>query len=230
MAKKKFYAVKKGYNIGIYESWSTVEPLVKGYSGAKFKSFFSRDEAQTWLEGNGDMARRPASKKKSNVSVEPGHHGAEILIYTDGGAINNPGPGGYGVVILTGTIKKEFQGGYRLTTNNRMELKACIVALQQVQESSLKIVLYSDSSYVVNGLSKGWVKKWKKNGWLTADKKQVLNRDLWQELHLLYDKLDVDFRWVKGHAGNPLNERCDQLAVQSARGTSFSVDTGYEES
>ena len=123
----------------------------------------------------------------------------------------------------------EFSAGFRLTTNNRMELMACIVALQGLGKVDLPITLFSDSSYVVNGIRKGWAQKWQKNGWLKADKKPVMNQDLWSELLKLTKSLKVTFHWVKGHAGNPMNERCDKLAVQSAKGTELRIDRGYEQ-
>ncbi len=227
--KKKYYAVRKGYITGIYDTWSMAEAQVKGYPGAQFKGFFSKEEAQAWLEGNISLAKRKAIAPKKQLNTRGiDCSEADIIIYTDGGAINNPGPGGYGVVLKHGEEQEELFGGFRLTTNNRMELMACIVALQETQYSSKKIVLFSDSSYVVNGISKGWVKKWQRNGWLKSDKKPVVNRDLWERLVLLSDSLDIDFRWVKGHSGNPLNERCDQLAVKSARGSGLPSDAGYE--
>ena len=152
----------------------------------------------------------------------------KVELHTDGACSGNPGPGGWGALLRYGKKEKELSGGYRLTTNNRMELMACIVALQQIKKSSKKLVLFSDSSYVVNGISKGWVKKWRTCGWLKSDKKPVINQDLWEKLYLLQERLDIEFRWVKGHAGNPLNERCDQLAVQSARGSDLPVDVGYQ--
>ncbi len=227
--KKKYYAVKKGYVSGIYETWPAAEVQVKGYPGAQFKGFFSREEAQDWLEGNISPVKRKANTPKKQFNTrESDCSDADIVIYTDGGAINNPGPGGYGVVLKYREEKEELYGGFRLTTNNRMELMACIVALQQTQYSTKKIVLFSDSSYVVNGISKGWVKNWQRNGWLKSDKKPVVNRDLWEKLILLSGALDIDFRWVKGHSGNPFNERCDELAVRSARGSDLPADVGYE--
>lgn len=229
MAKKKYYAVKKGYNPGVYDNWATAENQVKGYPGAQFKGFFSKEEAYEWFEGIVSLEKRGASsRKKQIIAVNRDDGEADVIIYTDGGAINNPGPGGYGVVLQHDNKQEEFFGGYRLTTNNRMELMACIVALQKTQRCPGKILLFSDSSYVVNGISKGWVKNWQRNGWLKSDKKPVKNRDLWEKLSLLVDALDIEFRWVKGHAGHPLNERCDKLAVKSARGSDLPVDEGYE--
>lgn len=234
MAKKKWYAVKKGVKPGIYQTWAEAEAQVKGYSGAVFKGFTSEAEAQQWFAGNLDatdlVPKKSAPTAKKMVFEYPQPRSGELVIYTDGGAINNPGPGGFGAVLISTNGEKEISGGYRYTTNNRMELMACIVALRHVEEGCRSITLYSDSSYVVNGIIKGWAKKWRRNGWIKSDKKAVLNQDLWEELLRLSEEHSVDFRWVRGHAGNPLNERCDRLAVQSARGSGLLVDQGYEES
>lgn len=242
MAKKKWYAVKKGKKPGIYTEWPRAEAQVKGFPGARFKGFASEQEAQLWLEGklieqNGSEGKKRPTKPRSEVAAPEDGFEDYIVIYTDGGAINNPGPGGYGIVVAYGkkcgkklaNTKKELSGGFRLTTNNRMELMACIVALRQLEKVDLPVTLFSDSSYVVNGIRKGWAKKWQKNGWLKADKKAVMNQDLWSELLELNKNMVVTFHWVKGHAGNPMNERCDKLAVQSARGTKLGVDAGYEQ-
>jgi ribonuclease HI len=242
MAKKKWYAVKRGRIPGVYTEWPEAEVQVKGFAGARFKGFPSEEEAQLWVEGKLVEKKSPAGKSRtvrSNSENAAPREGSEdyIVIYTDGGAINNPGPGGYGVVLAYGkkcekrlaNTTIELSGGFRLTTNNRMELMACIIALRELKETDTPVTLFSDSSYVVNGLRKGWAKKWKKNGWVKADKKQVKNQDLWAELLQLSENLKVTFHWVKGHAGNPMNERCDKLAVQSARGSELRVDVGYEQ-
>ncbi len=150
-----------------------------------------------------------------------------ITVYTDGGSINNPGPGGYGVVIVDNGAYREFSGGYRLTTNNRMELMGCIIALRKLTGTDKAVALYSDSSYVVNGINKGWARKWRQNDWLKSDKRPALNPDLWYELLTLSEKFNICFNWVKGHAGNRLNERCDELAVAAAKRLGQPEDVGY---
>lgn len=132
-----------------------------------------------------------------------------IDIYTDGGCHGNPGPGGWAAVILDGSGEKKLSGGEAHTTNNRMELSAAINALAAVP-SDAHVTLYSDSQYVKRGIT-SWIKNWKKNGWKTAAKKPVLNQDLWQALDALASTLDIDWKWVKGHAGNKYNEMCDAL-------------------
>ena len=137
-----------------------------------------------------------------------------LIIYTDGGCSGNPGPGGWGTVIIDGTNITKLSGGEKQTTNNRMELSAAINALDAVVKNTgwrnRHVEVYSDSQYVKNGIT-SWIKNWKKNGWRTAAKKPVLNQDLWIALDNLYNQLDIEWKWVKGHAGVEYNEICDQL-------------------
>lgn len=136
----------------------------------------------------------------------------KVNLYTDGACSGNPGPGGWGAVLCYGTIRKELSGGEIQTTNNRMELLAAIRGLQALKEPC-QVTLTSDSRYLVDSISKGWVWGWQKKGWKRSGNAPVLNVDLWQELLALLAKHQVEFVWVKGHAGHPENERCDQLAV-----------------
>jgi ribonuclease HI len=231
MAKKKFYAVASGRKCGIFTDWPTTQEQVKGFAGAKYKSFPTRAEAEKWLEYPvyERKKRNSSCLKKSDGSEDNESTLVDITIYTDGGCINNPGPGGYGAVILEKGKKKEISGGFRLTTNNRMEMMAAIMALRLFMGRGEKISLFSDSSYLVNGVNKGWLKKWKANGWKKSTGDDVLNVDLWEEISYLLENTRVRFYWVKGHAGNPLNERCDRLAVTSARGKNLPKDEGYEQ-
>ena len=135
-----------------------------------------------------------------------------IEIFTDGACSGNPGPGGWGAVLRYETVEKELSGGEDNTTNNRMELTACIKALQALKEPCI-VLLTTDSKYVSDGINLGWAKGWRQNGWRKADKKPALNSDLWELLLNLCETHDVTFNWIKGHAGHPENERCDQLAV-----------------
>ncbi len=139
---------------------------------------------------------------------------SSLVVYTDGGCSGNPGPGGWGCVIIDETKETLLSGGEEYTTNNRMELKAAIEALRFIVENeSLKarpVAVYSDSQYVKNGIT-SWINNWKKNGWKTASKKPVLNKELWIELDTFYNQLNIEWKWVKGHAGIKYNEVCDQL-------------------
>ncbi len=150
-----------------------------------------------------------------------------VTIYTDGGSSGNPGPGGYGAVQFYDGKIKELAGGFRHTTNNRMELMGVIVALRELEYRDLPVTVYTDSSYVVNGITKGWAKKWRSNNWIKSDRQPAVNPDLWGELLDLAAELDVTFVWVKGHAGNMFNERCDELAVSSAKKKGLPEDKGY---
>lgn len=229
MAKKKFYAVAVGRTNGIFTDWASTEKLVKGYAGAKYKSFPTRQEAEAWLDDPVYEKKKALSSKKEIYPALQNHEPGSLVVYTDGGSINNPGPGGYGVVIDDNGIRQELSGGYQHTTNNRMEMMAAIVGLEQLGECQQKIYLYSDSSYLVNGITKGWARKWQSNGWRKSDKGPVVNVDLWQRLLGIIGGLDVHFQWVKGHAGLELNERCDRLAVAAAKQDNLPIDRGYEE-
>lgn len=136
----------------------------------------------------------------------------EVTIYTDGACSGNPGPGGYGCVLIYGNHQKQLSGGERETTNNRMELTAVITALEALKEPC-RVTLTSDSKYVIDSITKGWVYAWRDNGWKKADKKPALNVDLWERLLALLEKHDVTFNWIKGHDGHEFNELCDRLAV-----------------
>ncbi|MBQ4556412.1 MAG: ribonuclease HI [Clostridia bacterium] len=139
----------------------------------------------------------------------------KVDIYTDGACKGNPGPGGYGAVLVYGGHEKEFSGGEANTTNNRMELLAAIVALSALKEPC-EVTLTSDSKYLVDAVTKKWVYGWREKGWKKSDGKMALNIDLWEELLTLLDIHKVTFNWIKGHAGHPYNERCDTLAVKEA--------------
>jgi ribonuclease HI len=146
-----------------------------------------------------------------------------ISIYTDGASRGNPGPGGYGVVMIAGTHRKEISEGFRLTTNNRMELLSVIVALESLKKEETAATVYSDSKYVVDSVEQKWVFGWEKKNF--KDKK---NADLWLRFLKIYRKHKIKFVWVKGHASNKENNRCDELAVEAAMGSDLKIDEGYE--
>ena len=147
-----------------------------------------------------------------------------IEIYTDGAARGNPGPGGYGVVLIWDRTKKELSKGYRLTTNNRMELMAVIAALEILKKDNLSLIIYSDSNYVVRANTQGWLKKWV----MTDFKGGIKNKDLWMRFNTLAIKHNIRFEWVKGHAASVNNNRCDILATRAADGQELMIDEGYE--
>jgi ribonuclease HI len=164
-------------------------------------------------------------RKRINLIMHPNR--PKWTIYTDGGSIGNPGPGGYGVVMLSDGVRRELSGGYRLTTNNRMELMAAIKALSALKEPS-SVVLHSDSRYLVDGINKGWASAWRANRWRRKGRQKALNVDLWKMLLDLCERQNVKFVWVEGHAGNKENERCDRLTQQAAARKNLPPDRGYE--
>jgi len=147
-----------------------------------------------------------------------------ILIYTDGSSRGNPGPGGYGVLLIWGNHRKEMSQGYKLTTNNRMELLAVIEGIKAIKKNNIPITVFSDSQYVVNAVEKGWLQNWIKTNFKGGKK----NADLWKEYYELAKNYSIKFKWVKGHANNPYNNRCDELATAAADGKHLLRDEGYE--
>ena len=150
---------------------------------------------------------------------------AELIIYTDGAARGNPGKGGYGAILMFGEKRLELSAGFRYTTNNRMELLAVIEALKALKKNHVPILIFTDSKYIVDSVTKGWL-----NGWIKTDfKGGKKNKDLWTAYYHLAKNFQIKFRWVKGHADNPFNNRCDELATQAADGGPWLTDTFYEQ-
>lgn len=235
MARKKVYAVALGRRTGIFDRWfgpGGAWEQVDGFAGAVFKGFPDRAAAEKWLSGAGKIsAGAPAGKKRPaaprSLSKSASFPKDAVVIYTDGGSLGNPGPGGWGVVILDGGQRKEFSGGYRLTTNNRMELTACIMALKQIDRPA-SVIMHCDSKYVVDGIMKGWATRWRAKGWMRTRTEKAKNADLWAELLTLCERHQVEFRWVKGHAGVAENERCDFLVNREQAKSGLLADRGYE--
>ncbi len=150
----------------------------------------------------------------------------KVSIYTDGGALGNPGKGGYGAILVYGEHRKEVSGGYQHTTNNRMEMMACIKALELLKEPC-DVTVYSDSKYLVDSITKGWARRWQANNWKRNKKDKAENIDLWEVLLEQLDKHQVVFQWVKGHSGHPENERCDEMVKEAAAQENLPEDTGY---
>ena len=155
---------------------------------------------------------------KNNVEVPA----PSIVMYTDGSSLGNPGPGGFGTLLLYGHHRKELSEGFRLTTNNRMELMAVIAGLEALKHPGSNVTIYTDSRYVVDSVEKGWL-----NNWIRTRFKGKKNSDLWMRFYEIYQRHHVKFIWVKGHAAIPGNERCDQLAVAAANGSNLSADEGF---
>ncbi len=212
---KKFYAVKRGRKTGLYTVWAECAAQVKGFQGAVYKGFMTEEEARTWLGGADARTEQPRAAAEMAAPSAPD---ADYIIHTDGSCLRNPGgAGGWAAVIettATGAVE-EKSGGDPETTNNRMELTAALMALTAVPEGA-RVALYTDSQYLKNAFTKFWLPAWKKRGWKKADGEPVLNQDLWVQLDAAFAARQVQFHWVKGHAGNPRNERCDALARAEA--------------
>lgn len=211
MAKKSFYAViqGRGKTPTIYNTWEECKKAIDGYKGAIYKGFTTKEEALEFIEQGNRKEQTQQLSLLNQQSALP-----QVIVYTDGGCLYNPGgPGGYGVVLRfeNGEVQ-ELSGGLTNTTNNRMEILAAIKALENLDTPS-QVVLHTDSQYLRNAIEQKWVYKWKANNWLRSGQTPAKNRDLWEKLLQLLEKHSVTLVWVKGHAGNPDNERCDQLAT-----------------
>ncbi len=196
----KFYAVRNGRKTGIFTSWDECREQTDGFPSAEFKSFVSRDEAERYIEG---------------INSEKNESDYDYIAYSDGGCVSNPGGrGGYGVVIINAerNTEREYSGGFVSTTNNRMEIFGAIEALRHIPEGS-RVLLRTDSAYVVNTMTKNW--------------NRGANNDLWERLDEERAKRNVDFEWVKAHAGDRYNERCDGLATEAYNSEWLMDDTGY---
>ncbi len=150
--------------------------------------------------------------------------GHQLIIYTDGSSRGNPGPGGFGAILMWGPKQKEISAGYRLTTNNRMELLGVITALESLTKKDIPLTIYTDSQYIVKAVQEGWLNKWVRTNFAGGKK----NKDLWMRFYKLSNDFNITFKWVKGHADNSLNNRCDELATQAADGKNLLVDVEYE--
>ena len=223
--KKKYYAVVIGRNPGIYTAWkgqNGAQAQIIRFSGSVYKGFETEGEAKEYM-------KQPINEQPDIQETEAeGLKEGKIIIYTDGACINNPGPGGYGVVLKNKRKTKELSGGYRMTTNNRMELMACIMGLSALKKPPSSVILFSDSQYVVNGITQGWAKGWQSKGWMRNKTEPAVNPDLWEQLLKLCGQHDVRFQWVRGHDGNEGNERCDELANKAALGSTLLKDDVYE--
>ena len=234
MPKQRLYSVRKGHVPGIYHSWDACSEQVTGFPGAVYKSFESRAEAERFLRGAPSVRASKAKPAKPAVAedarragtVAAAESGMGVKIYTDGGCLVNPGPGGYGVVLTTAAKRSELSGGFRRTTNNRMELMACIVGLEAVDADGT-VAIYTDSKYLANGITKGWAKRWRAMQWERAGE-PIPNADLWQRLLALCERRAVSFEWLRGHAGQRENERCHVLAAEALRRKGLPADPGYK--
>ena len=216
---KKFYAVVRGRRPGIYTQWfgpDGAQVQVAGFPNARYKGFPSRCEAEAFMKNGGVVPASAQRKGKTAAPQDPPApaNGPRVEVYTDGGALGNPGPGGWGVRLKYSDGRIIELGGAEVhTTNNRMELTAAIEGLKRVSHCG-SITVVTDSEYLRKGITQ-WIHGWKRRGWMTAARKPVLNQDLWQALDRL-NRPDIQWRYTRGHAGDPDNERCDELARAEA--------------
>jgi ribonuclease HI len=238
---KQYYVVIQGHRPGLYYRWFGEEGAaeqVDGLADAVYKGFYTLQEAVDWLRELHaetipglapdlvELLGLPAERRRRedpSALLKAG----KVVIYTDGGVLYDPGSGGYGVVLRYKEHRKELSGGFRRTTKNRMELLACIEGLKALR-LRCSVVLYSNSRYVVHGMTKGWAEQWQAKGWKLEDDADVKNADLWRQLVSLCQEHDVELRWIRGHVGNVDIETCDQLAMAAARRPNLPVDTVYE--
>lgn len=243
--KKSLYVVLKGHQPGVYQQWEGPEGAkiqVEGFVHAVYKGFYTAEEAYNWLKSQAKEplppplmkwlieqegeASNPSSKSLKSLTETHLQAGGTV-IFTDGATLGNPGWGGYAAVILQNQSRREISGGFRLTTNNRMELYACIAALESIQPPQ-KVLLITDSAYVYRPMRQGWLQRWAENGWKRRNRKEVENQDLWQRLYRLCQHLEVEVYWIKGHNATLENERCDRLANQAAQKLNLPEDQGYQ--
>ncbi len=231
----------KGRAPGIYRTWfgaGGAAEQVQGIDDALYRGFYTEEEMAAWLAGlpqgmlkraapalaefaDGFSGTASSQEKEINALLEAG----KAVIFTDGAANTRTRRGGFGAVIRQGKKREELSGGYRGTTNNRMELTAVIKALETLKKRS-DVVVFSDSKYVVRAMTEGWIDNWHANGWKRAKKQKLMNADLWQQLYALNKKHDVQYRWVRGHSGTRENERCDRLAVAASQKSRLPIDKG----
>ncbi len=249
MAAKKFYAVADGRVPGIYANWPAAQQQVDGFAGARFKGFGTRTEAEAWLRAAASkparppVAAQPRQPPQQAAGLREGLRAENVLtrqvraslaagqtvVFTDGGCDPNPGRGGYGVVLLQGDTRQELAGGRARSTNNRMELLACIGALDALPNAR-DVLLLCDSSYVVDGFSKGWAVRWRAQGWQRREGSTLVpaaNADLWARLLDTAARHRVTMQRVAGHAGIAENERCDELATAALRARDLPPDPGF---
>jgi len=238
---KSIYLVLKGQQPGIYTQWEGpqgAKAQVEGVRGAIYKGFYTAKEACNWLKSQTHQPLPPTLQQwlveqestgtdNDMDSLVKNHlHNHGIVIFTDGSSLGNPGPGGYAAVILTSQTRRELSGGFRFTTNNRMELMACIAALESLQPPA-QVLVITDSAYVYRPTTEGWLLRWANTNWKRRDGTTIENVDLWQRLYRLCQIFRVEFHWIKGHNATVENERCDRLALNAAHLPSLPEDPGY---
>lgn len=213
-----FYAVKKGRKPGVYNSWDECSEQINGFSGAIYKKFKVEADAQAFVSGESPDSISTVNEIDKQDKPLKVSTGEKVVLYTDGACSGNPGPGGFGyAVVINDVLTLKGSGGLTSTTNNQMELSAVIEGLKAIPKNC-SVTVYTDSSYVANAFEKHWIDGWKCRNWVKSDGTAVLNRELWEQLlSVMAEHKEVNFVWVKGHAGNKYNELCDKLAVEAIK-------------
>jgi len=238
--KKQYYAVVHGRNPGIYNKWfgeDGAADQVENFPEALYKGFYTKEEAIQWLRELGQetlLTYAPGLLEliESSIHLKTIDIYDELLkadrvvIHTDGCALGNPGTGGFATILRFKDRKKEISGGFEETTNNRMELIACIEGLKALKQKCSAVV-FSDSKYLVDAMANGWALKWRANRWMKDRSHKVSNADLWAKLLELCEQHEVEFRWVRGHNLDKTNERCDFLAKLAAKKPNLNADEGF---
>ncbi|WP_322490099.1 ribonuclease HI [Chloroflexus sp.] len=231
--KQQYYLVVRGRQPGLYQQWqgaNGAQAQVDGFPNALYKRFATLVAAREWVATLPPAERAQAQAllpAEAETPVSPTDTPAgTVVMYTDGSAIGNPGPGGYGVVLRYNSHYKELSGGFRHTTNNRMEIMACIAGLRALKRP-IAVTIRSDSEYVVQAMQKRWVRRWQANNWMRNESEPVKNADLWAELLALCERHQVTFVRVSGHSGVPDNERCHELALAAAQQPDLPPDEGF---
>lgn len=241
-ANKKYYLVVHGRQPGIYTSWfgeDGASKQVENFTDTIYKGFYSKEDALAWLR---DFSEETLRQYAPNLlefvdyskPIEAIDRDTDLLnegkvvIHTDGCALGNPGQGGYAAILRYKERVKEITGGFRETTNNRMEIMACIEGLKALKQK-LSVVVFSDSKYVVDSINNKWVYGWRNKNWVKSKNRKVPNADLWKVLLELIEVHEVEFRWVRGHNNDKNNQRCDFLATEAAQKSNLSIDVGFNQ-
>jgi len=241
-AKKQVYIVVHGRKPGLYNTWfgdDGASKQIENFTDAIYKGFYTKEDALQWLR---EFSEETLLKYAPNLldlvdfskPVETIDYDTELLeqgrvvIHTDGCALGNPGAGGFAAILRYKDRKKEISGGFQETTNNRMELMACIEGLKTLKQKT-SVVVFSDSKYLVDSVNNKWLYGWRNKNWIKSKNKKVLNVDLWKNLLELLEQHEVEFRWVRGHNIDKSNQRCDFLANEAAQQKKLPLDTGFSQ-
>jgi ribonuclease HI len=238
--KKQYYIVIHGRKPGLYTEWfgdNGASKQVDGLTDAIYKGFYTKEDALHWLR---EFSQETLQKYAPNLLDLVDYSvplkiidediellkGGKVIMHTDGSTLGNPGVGGYATILKFKDKEKEISGGFQNTTNNRMELMACIEGFRALKQKC-SVIVYSDSKYLVDSMTNGWAVKWRNNNWIKKDKHKVLNSDLWGILLELVEQHDVEFKWIRSHNIDKSNHRCDLLAKEASKKLDLEIDNGF---